>query len=133
MHLVLERYCYSPMATLGRLFVGGNTLHAVERKWLGNRPYESCIPEGVYDVVPYSSEKYPDVWEVQDVPGRSKILIHVANYPEDVQGCIGLGLFPMYDCFGVGKSEDAIQKFRELMKGVDKFTLEINQFRVEWP
>lgn len=133
MNLILERHSYSPVGTFGRLFTGHGILHTVERQWLGNKPYESCIPEGVYDVIPYSSAKYPDVWELQDVPGRSKILIHVANYPREVEGCIGLGMGFYNDPMGVSKSRDAIQSFREIMHGVDKFTLEIIQFRVEYP
>ena len=131
MNIVLERHSYSPAGTFGRLFVGDKVFHTVEREWLGNKTYDSCIPEGVYDVTPYSSEKYPNVWELQNVPGRSKILIHVANNPRDVQGCIGLGM--SFYGTGVSDSRYAMQLFRELMHGVDKFTIEINQFRVEYP
>ncbi|MFA0814041.1 DUF5675 family protein, partial [Microbulbifer epialgicus] len=69
--LTLTRFAYGSEATLGRLCVGDRTFYTVERPWLGNKPFESCIPEGVYQCDPYSSAKYPSVWELQEVPGRS--------------------------------------------------------------
>lgn len=131
MNVVIERHSYSPIGTFGRLFGGNDMFHTVERQWLGNKPYESCIPEGIYDVIPYNSTKYPNVWEVTNVPERSKILIHIANTPSDVQGCIGLGM-GFYGT-GVSQSRIAVQSFRELMHGIDRFTLEIIPYMVEWP
>ena len=51
----------------------------------------SSIPTGQYVVKPYSSAKYPHVYQVMDVPGRSKILIHVGNTDDDTEGCILVG------------------------------------------
>ncbi len=134
MHLHLKRYAYAPGATLGRLRVDDETtLFSVERPWLGNKPFESCIPQGVYRCKRYSSAKYPDTFEVCDVPGRSKILIHVANWTEDVQGCIGLGLDPMPDRFGVSKSRDAMNRFRARLRDVEEFDLLISQYQPEYP
>ena len=127
MNLILERHSYSPLGTFGRLFANGSIFHTVERQWLGNKRNVSCIPEGTYTVLPYSSAKYQNVWELQDVPGRSKILIHVANYPDEVEGCIGLGL--RFNGKGVLSSRDAIQEFGELMHGVDCITIKVTQIK----
>lgn len=43
---------------------------------------------GTYKVKPYSSPKYPNVYEIKNVPGRSYILIHAGNYHEDTLGCL---------------------------------------------
>lgn len=63
----------------------------LEPTWANNERNISCIPAGTYNVVPYSSEKYPGTYEVQDVPGRSKILIHKGNFFHNTKGCILVG------------------------------------------
>lgn len=125
----LTRFAYGPHATLGRLVVEGHTFFTVERPWLGNRPFESCIPQGVYAVEAYSSPKYPDVWELQEVPGRSKILIHAGNWASDVQGCIAVGM-GLRD-WGVSSSRVAMAKLQELLP--ERFTLNVTQFIPEYP
>ena len=65
--------------------------YALERLWDDNKRRVSCIPSGTYKTKPYSSKKYPNVCEITDVEGRDKILIHSANYPWQLQGCIALG------------------------------------------
>lgn len=132
--LQLKRYAYAPAATLGWLRIDDDTeLFTIERPWLGNKPFESCIPEGVYRCRRYSSARYPNTFEVCDVPGRSKILIHTANRANDVQGCIGLGIEPMAEQFGVLKSHDAMEAFRARMRQVDEFELLISQYQPEYP
>ena len=68
-------------------------LFTVERPWLDNKPFVSCIPTGTYTVKKRDGSnqdlKYPDAWEVLDVKHRWGILFHVANTPIDVVGCIG--------------------------------------------
>jgi hypothetical protein len=63
----------------------------LEPTWADNKRNISCIPAGEYNVIKYSSEKYPGVYEVQDVPGRSKILIHAGNFYTNTRGCILVG------------------------------------------
>lgn len=50
-----------------------------------------CIPEGIYVVIPHDTPAHPDVWELQDVPGRTAILIHDGNTEHDTLGCIICG------------------------------------------
>jgi len=72
----------------------------LELAWLDNASNVSCIPEGYYDVVPRQSPKYSNHFHVLDVPNRSYILIHPANYVgsknpntghSDLRGCIAVG------------------------------------------
>lgn len=133
MRLHLERFAYTPIGTLGRLFVGDSTLFTVERPWLGNKPFSSCIPPGHYQCQRYSSPKYPDTWEIVGVPERSLILFHVANFPHEVQGCIGLGTSMMGERVAVAHSGDAVEKFRELTAGTEHLELTIGQFLPEYP
>jgi hypothetical protein len=51
----------------------------------------SCIPEGTYKCEPFSGDRFKDVVQILDVPGRTFILFHVANFPHDIEGCIGVG------------------------------------------
>lgn len=98
MNLTLKR-TYFDDATIGVLSIDGVSnpvWHTIEKPWKDNEVKVSCIPEGVYQVVSYSSEKYPDAWEIKDVDGRTYILIHAANWESQLQGCIAPGLTACY-------------------------------------
>jgi len=129
----LVRIAHFEDCTLGRLTILGHTFYTVERPWLGNKPFESCIPEGVYTVKRYKSEKYPDHYEILNVPERSKILIHEANFAKDVQGCIGIGLSLMEHQRGVKNSRFAMDEFRGIAPQYHHFLLEITHFTPEYP
>lgn len=92
----LERFWISPQVVLGVMRVpgAGKPIYTLERPWHDNKTDISCIPPGRYKIVPYSSEKYPDCYEITGVLGRTKILIHPGNFIKDTRGCIlpGLGL-----------------------------------------
>lgn len=88
---------YGKMQTLGRLVVfdGKEILLKVltlELPDLGNQKNISCIPEGKYEVHRIYSPKFGNCFHLQDVPGRSAILIHRGNYTKDTMGCILVGL-----------------------------------------
>lgn len=72
----------------------------MERLWAENAARVSCVPAGRYQLVPWSSKKFPRaralVGETVGLvagPGvaRSAILIHSANRPLELLGCIALG------------------------------------------
>ena len=106
----LERYCYGPEWTLGRLYVGEHVLHTLERPWRpgspGGMPFVSCVPDGAYQLLPHVRPngdfvlalRNPDlgVWystaNVPDTGGRTLILLHAANRVDEVQGCVAPGL-----------------------------------------
>lgn len=63
----------------------------VELPWKDNERRISCIPPGIYTAIKHHSPKFgPCLW-IQDVPGRSEILIHPANFWHDLLGCIAPG------------------------------------------
>ena len=62
-----------------------------ERPWKNNALRVSCIPTGVYVVRRHDSPSKGDCWEVLDVPERTHILIHVANWSHELMGCIAPG------------------------------------------
>lgn len=133
-----------PEGTYGRLiFPDGTEFYTCENPWKGNQPFVSCIPTGVY----YLEQRYSPVvqrtsggefaegWEVTDVLNRDYIMLHVGNFPSDVEGCIAIGrsLKVMQNkqgrwCLGVSDSRNA---FRELMEKMDEFntwTLDVRPY-----
>ncbi|MBT6026390.1 MAG: hypothetical protein HOH12_14165 [Gammaproteobacteria bacterium] len=87
----LERFAYLDSGTLGKVWVGDWSCYTIERPWKNNASNVSCIPEGEYKCEPFTGTRFQDVVQILDVPDRTFILFHVANFPHDVQGCIGLG------------------------------------------
>ena len=93
----------------------------LELPWKNNKRNVSCIPVGKYNVIKYTSAKYPDVWQVMNVEDRSYILIHQGNYLEDTSGCILVGSAFSYG--DINNSRLAMQKLRRSLPY--EFTLEI--------
>ena len=113
--------------SLGALVTKNDVYHTVERPWLDNQKNISCIPTGIYICKRYSSDKYPNTFEITNVPNRTKILFHVANWAHNVEGCIGLGTHKLPDKTGVGSSKRAISKFMKEMLLVNEFQIEIKE------
>jgi len=136
--LILERFAYTPMGTFGRLRMHEHEWYTVEKQWACNRPYESCIPEGDYELrrAHYYRGDY-DTYEVWDVPGRTSILIHKANRARELLGCIALGteLGVIHDGgpgeWAVMKSGEAFAEFMAAMGQTDRITFGII-FRKEY-
>jgi hypothetical protein len=118
MDVVLKRFCYHPEGTLGVIELAGKKLFTIERPWLDNAQNVSCIPTGTYLTRWRESPRFGFTWELQDVPDRSYILIHAANYPSNVQGCIGLGEGLMGDKIAVSNSRKAVKTFESLTEGM---------------
>ena len=80
-------------STLGKLYLNGEMFcQTLELPYLDNQRSISCIPEGSYKVrtrLPRESATRDYVHLlVQDVEGRSYILVHIGNFPKDTKGCI---------------------------------------------
>lgn len=116
--LTLERFCYAPgYGTFGTWMVGGHLLYSVEQPANRNQRAQSCIPEGRYrcELDYFHKGKYP-AYEIKDVPGgRTRVLIHKANWPRQVQGCIApvLGFECVRGSIGGPSSKIAFDMFME--------------------
>lgn len=97
----------------------------LEEPWQDNAPMVSCIPAGTYKCVKYSSTAHPDVWELQNVPNRTKILIHNGNTLRDTMGCILVGNQTglIAGAQAVLNSKKTLNKLRKILP--DNFTLTI--------
>lgn len=122
----LTRFVKNSEVTLGRLDFAGKHFFTVERPWLDNKPNVSCIPDGNYKVKRVDSPKFgDDMWEIINVADRTHILIHVANSPHNVKGCVGLGQSIYPNLRGVGSSRLAITEFYSLTAGFEEMDIEI--------
>ncbi len=123
MNLTAVRWAYGATFTLGTLYGDGLELATLERPWvpdpdsaigLAGQPHVSCVPDGEYVLRPHVSEKYGGdrfvyaienkdlgVYYTTDIPagqqfGRTAVLLQVANYVRQLEGCIGVGLHHNY-------------------------------------
>jgi hypothetical protein len=107
--------------TIGRLTYNDEHFYTIERPWLDNKQNVSCIPAGYYKLGRVDSPRFgPDTWEIKGVPGRTHILIHVANTAHDVFGCLGLAMGLLPQLQGVSVSKTAIENFYLMTKGLDE-------------
>ena len=92
MNIVIKRHLHQDKQTLGHLYINDvHTCATLELPWLQNNSGISCIPTGTYHVVRRRSAKYGEHFHITNVPGRSMILIHQANYHYQLLGCIAVG------------------------------------------
>ena len=129
MIIYLERFAQTPHGVFGRLRMEEFDCYTIERPWLDNRKYESCIPTGVYPLraTTFHRGNY-DTFEVCDVPDRSRILIHRGNTMEHVIGCIAIGesLGWINSRWAVTHSRAAWRRFWQLAKQHSKGEINIS-------
>lgn len=110
----------------------------LELPYKDNERNVSCIPEGHYNVVQRSSPKYGNHLHVLDVPNRSLILFHHANFAgsknprtghSDLRGCIAVGReFRDISGDGILDVVDSKNTMKALMDvAPDGFILEVTQ------
>lgn len=116
--MTLTRNDTSVEGTFGLLESEALRMSTGELPWKNNRINVSCIPTGHYLCKPHVSPKFGKCFWLQDVPGRTEILIHPANwmgdteegYKSDLAGCIAIGMKLVKD---VGdNNQDMIQQSR---------------------
>ena len=130
--ITLTRTTNTSAGVLGKLSV--LNLHTIELNWRENKRKVSCIPTGTYVCEFKASPKFGMCDHVLNVPDRSAILIHAANFAglvslgqrADLEGCIAFGTSTgeLYGQPAVLNSKAAIREFVRFMKK-EKFTLEV--------
>lgn len=127
---------YTPWATLGFLTTGdGVECRTLELPWRGNAQNKSCIPEGVYRWQRHESPTHGETLWLRGAPERTEILIHAANWPSQIDGCIAPGSEADFDCErgepAVWDSGDALAALLEAVG--DEGEIEIFTWRPEYP
>jgi len=94
--LILNRIDYGNIQTLGFMTALDDlnviyTCKTLELPWKQNQNSISCIPGGTYSVKKHTSPHFSHCFWIQNVPGRSEILIHKGNFYTDILGCILVG------------------------------------------
>jgi hypothetical protein len=123
----------TPAGTFGQ-FVGFDfDFYSLEKPWVdadGNGhgdPQKSCITAGSYECAWQTSPKYGWCYEVTNVPERSRILIHPANWEHQLLGCIALGKARgvLSGKPAILRSKEAIKEFHAALRE-QPFTLEVS-------
>lgn len=139
--LDLLRTLRSPMGVFGILTMpSGRVFVTCEEEWKDNANGISCIPAGRYKLQRTIYHKHGfETFEVCNVPGRERILIHPGNTEEDTMGCILLGMrfdalrvhdedasfHPLVKKFGVVASQQAFRLFMAEMAGVQETEIDV--------
>ncbi|CAB4194501.1 hypothetical protein UFOVP1254_91 [uncultured Caudovirales phage] len=82
--------------TFGVLRFGDASVFTTELPWRNNLQKRSCVPVGSYRCALTKSPRFGNVYLLANVPGRSHVLIHPANFAGDsalgwtteLEGCI---------------------------------------------
>lgn len=134
--MILRRFRSDEDGTFGTLEIDNQVFFTVERPWENNLPFKSCVAEGEYSLIPHKSDKYGNVLAmVSEKLGvthykepdsvRYACLIHTANYPKDVEGCIGLGDNYIADKNMVTNSRQSIIDFYDIVSPNEAHELKI--------
>lgn len=80
-------------ATMGEITLDGHHLcWSMELPWRDNEHANSCIPPGVYALGHHWREiGGMETLILSPTEPRAGILIHVANWPSQIEGCIAVG------------------------------------------
>jgi uncharacterized protein DUF5675 len=107
-NLTLIRTASGPLATAGYCDLPtGERLFSIEPPWKDNEPDISCVPAGIYTLMPYNSPTHGPTWYLQNADDtiggagalRTYCELHSANWARQLEGCIAFGLddVPMLD------------------------------------
>ena len=133
--VTLRRFLYHEWGTFGELSVNDYTCYTLERPWLDNRANVSCIPAGVYMIhLGNFRGKYPN-YELDKVPNRTAIEMHIGNTISDSLGCILLGsnwaISSLDQDAKVINSRDTFNRFMAAMHGARYAVLNIIENTVQ--
>lgn len=130
--LVVQRQLYFSRCTMGELLADGQhlawTLEDELREVMEEDgkyhwkpelkvPKETAIPSGTYQVVLNYSARFRKILPMLvNVPDFTAIRFHGANGPEDVEGCIGLGLDRDPSRMAISNSAPAVEALVNYLK-----------------
>jgi hypothetical protein len=81
--------------TIGSIILPtGQLIYTLEKPWIENKPYISCIPDGVRKITRNLTGRH-QWFGVCDVVDRTFIEMHPANHVDELEGCIApcMGLY----------------------------------------
>ncbi|POY35498.1 hypothetical protein C3K47_15680 [Solitalea longa] len=118
--LIVERKLSSSNCTMGYLIADGEVIcYSLELPWKDNLNNISCIPVGTYNgILRYDKT---DKWRIQleNVPNRTGVQVHMGNYTKQTEGCILVGADAKVDNCSVLNSSTAYSKLKDAFYGTD--------------
>jgi hypothetical protein len=133
--LVIERQEFTKDSTIGSAYFNGDFIcYTLERSYLDNKPFVSCIEEDEYELVPHVSKKFGETYALvnknigvthyqESDSVRYAILIHAANSPNELAGCIACGT--RKDTDRVYNSRQAVKDLLDIIRTNDIKTVKI--------
>jgi hypothetical protein len=94
---------HNPGCIISNLLLHGEVIcKTIEKPWKNNIPYESCIPTGEYELIPYDSPKHGKTYAFvnhelgvganKGDSDRFACLLHVANWAHQLERCVAPSL-----------------------------------------
>ncbi|MBS1635305.1 MAG: hypothetical protein JST26_05235 [Bacteroidetes bacterium] len=116
--LTIERKSSTNNCTMGYLIANDEVIcYTLELPWADNLNNISCIPTGTYNgILRYDKA---DGWRIQleNVPNRTGVQIHMGNYTSQIQGCVLVGTNANVNNCSVQNSSDANSKLKNAFYG----------------
>jgi hypothetical protein len=119
--ILIERKLSSEQCNMGYLFINNLPIcYSLELPWKDNESNISCIPKGKYNGILRYDKK--DGWRIQleSVPNRTGVQIHIGNYTSQTQGCILVGKSVDTDNCSVQNSSNSYSKIKDIFYGTKK-------------
>lgn len=118
--LTIQRQLSSKVCTMGYLVADGEVLcYTLELPWADNLNNISCVPAGRYaGILRYDKS---DKWRIQleNVPNRTGVQIHIGNYTSEIKGCVLVGKEAQIEHCSVQNSFQAYLKIKKAFYGSD--------------
>lgn len=123
--LTLERQEHTHNSTIGSFYYNGEFIcYSLELPWRDNKRGQSCVEPGLYELAHHLWKgKEPTFCLINEDKGvthydnadskRSTILLHPANYPTEINGCIAPGMIKGFDV--IRRSRDGFRKLRDII------------------
>ncbi|WP_188746610.1 DUF5675 family protein [Parapedobacter defluvii] len=116
----MERKTSASACTMGYLIANGEVLcYTLELPWKDNLNNVSCIPPGTYSgILRYDKA---DGWRIQleNVPNRTGVQIHMGNYTREIKGCVLVGTGANVGNCSVQNSALAYSRLKKAFYGTD--------------
>lgn len=117
--ITIVRTSYNSSSITGELFVNGKFIcHTLELPWQNNQSYISSIPSGKYKAILRYDKN--DKWRIQleNVPNRTGVQIHIGNHPSQIEGCVLVGDEVFNADNKIEKSAGAYTKLKTAFYGI---------------
>lgn len=116
--ITIQRQTEGSSCITGTILVNDrHVAHTLERPNINNTPQISAVPAGTYQATVRFD--HADAWrlELQDVPGRQNVQIHVGNWVNQTRGCILIGASVDASTCTISDSRAAYRQFQRAIYG----------------